>query len=289
MPGLPPIGLGTANLLKLSLPEFIEVAARNGFRRISVRPYAFAEALRQGHTEATLRQRLSDAGIEVTMIDALNSGLPGMPSPDSLDAATRARLPPDALFPPDEATCLRTATALGARIVNVVAYGGKVVPVEEMADAVGGIAHRAKAVGVRVALEFVPESGIPDIGHALSVMEACSDAGCGLTLDTFHLGRSGGTPQDVHRLAPGSIAGIQISDRKADQGAHVPFGGRLMPGEGDLPVVEMVAAALENSPDATVDIEVLNAELNVLPADETARRLAAATAAWKEAFEAGRG
>jgi hypothetical protein len=42
----------------------------------------------------------------------------------------------------------------------------------------------------------------------------------------------------------------------------------------------LITAALENSPEATVDIEVLNEELRALPMDEAAARLAAAGKAW---------
>jgi sugar phosphate isomerase/epimerase len=287
MAKLPAIGLGCANLLKTSLPEFIDVAARHGFRRITVRPFAFAEALRQGCAEAGLRRRLSDSGIEVTMIDALNNGLPGVPAPDALDASTRALMPPDVLQPPDEATCLRAASALGARMLNLVAYRGQVVPVEQMAEAVSGICRRAAPLGVQVALEFVPESGVPDLGRAQQVLDACDQPNRGLTLDVFHLARSGGTVEDVRRLPPGAVAAVQISDREPSEAAHVPFGGRLMPGEGRLPLLELVAAALENNPAATVDIEVLNAELAALPADDAAQRLAAAASAWGESFQRG--
>ena len=56
---LPEIGLGCANLLKATLPEFIDTAARHGFRTITVRPAAFAAALEAGFTEAELRRRLA--------------------------------------------------------------------------------------------------------------------------------------------------------------------------------------------------------------------------------------
>jgi hypothetical protein len=58
-----------------------------------------------------------------------------------------------------------------------------------------------------------------------------------------------------------------------------------MPGKGGLPLTDMVSACLDNSPGATVDIEVLNAELNALPVDETARQLRAAALEWGEGFE----
>ena len=283
---VPDIGLGCANLLQLTLPEFVDVAERAGFRRITARPYAFAHALGAGWTEAALQRRLADAEIAVTMIDALTHALPGMRPVSDLDLRVRERLPPDVLEPPDERTCFRAATALGASIVNVTHYMGRSLPVAVLADALGGVARRAAPLGLRLSVEFFPDSGLPDLHVAQAVIDACGEANTGLLLDVFHLDRSGGTVDDVRRLPPGAIAGIQLSDRRRPpQGTgHVPFGGRLVPGEGELPLHELVEAALENSPEATLDIEVLDEELRNLSPDDAAARLAAAARAWRAAF-----
>jgi sugar phosphate isomerase/epimerase len=284
---VPDIGLACANLLQLTLPEFIDVAERAGFRRITARPYAFAQALAAGWTETALRRRLADAGIAVTMIDALTHAFPGMRSVSELDAAVRDRLPPEVLDPPDEATCFRAAKVLGASIVNVTHYMGRPLPAGVLADALGGVARRAAAFELRISVEFIPDSGLPDLPFAQSVIESCGGGNVGLLLDVFHLDRSGGTVEEVHHLPRGAIAGIQLSDRTrpATGTAHVPLGGRLLPGEGELPLREVVAAALENSPDATVDIEVLNDELRHLPPDDAAARLASAARAWRAGLD----
>ena len=44
-------------------------------------------------------------------------------------------------------------------------------------------------------------------------MDACGEPNACVLLDVFHLDRSGGTVDDVRRLPPGAIAGIQLSDR----------------------------------------------------------------------------
>ena len=280
---VPEIGLACANLLQLTLPEFVDVAERAGFRRITARPYAFARALDTGWTEAAFQRRLADAGIAVTMIDALTHAFPGMRAVSDLDADVQARLPPDVLDPPDEPTCFRAATVLGASIVNVTHYMGRPLPVAVLADALRDVARRAAALDLRLSLEFFPDSGLPDANVAQSVIAACGEANVGLLLDVFHLDRSGGTIDDVRRLPPGAIAGIQLSDRTrpAPGVAHVPLGGRLLPGEGELPLRALIEAALENSPDATVDLEVLNDELRALPPDDAAAQLAAAASAWR--------
>jgi sugar phosphate isomerase/epimerase len=278
---VPEIGLGCANLLQATLAELIAAGERAGFRRITVRPYAFAQALRTGWTEDAIQRRLAEAGIEVTMIDAIAGALPG--ALERADDAVRQRLPPDALDPIPEDECLRTATVLGASIVNLTHYLGRSLPIGVAADAVGGVCRRAAPLGIRICLEFIPDSGLPDLPFAQAVVEACGEPNASVLLDVFHLDRSGGTVDDIRRLPPNAIAGIQLSDRRRPPPgtAYVPLSGRLLPGDGELPLRELVEAALQNSPDATIDIEVLNDELRALTADETALRLADAARAWR--------
>ena len=240
-----------------------------------MRPYASWKHCGRGTQRLDYDSAIGDTGIKVSMIDALTHGLPGVPAPEdsglrhaSTDATGRT-------LPAGRGKLSSGARALGAKILNVVAYRGQVVPVREMADAINGICRRAATLGIQVALEFLPESGIPDIHRARQILEACNQHNLGLMLDVFHLGRSGGTVNDVAPFRPGAIASIQISDRDPSNAEHVPYRGRLMPGEGQLPLRELVTAALENNPAATLDIEVLNAELSGLPADEAAGRLAA--------------
>jgi sugar phosphate isomerase/epimerase len=277
------IGLCCCTVLGATLPELIETAARHGFPTITARPATFAAALQAGFTERSLQRLLAANGIRVTMVDALTTGLPGVPAPGILDPALRAVLPFDAIDPPDEETCLRSAEALGAPAVNVSLFRGQRVSLPEMAAAIGAVCRRAAARGLKVALEFNPGSGIPDLDYALGVIQACGEPNCAITLDVWHLARSGGTVDHIRRLPPGVIAGMQISDRiEPPPGtAYVPMSNRLFPGEGRLPLGDMIRAALANSPATSIEIEVLNQELRSLPTDEIARRTAAAVAAWR--------
>jgi len=277
------IGLCCGMLLEASLPELIETAARHGFATITARPYTFAAALKAGFTERQLRRLIAQAGVRVTMVDALTQGLPGAAPPATFEPALRRILPPDSIDPPDEETCLRSAEALQATYVNVSLFRGRRVPLEEMAEAISGLCRRAARRGLKVALEFYPGSGLPDLDYALRVVQSCGEPNCAITLDTWHLARSGGTVEDVRRLPPGVIAGVQLSDRIAPppDAPYVPMSGRSMPGEGALPLVEIVAAALANTPGISAEIEVLNEELRALPTELVAARAAAAIARWR--------
>jgi sugar phosphate isomerase/epimerase len=85
-------------------------------------------------------------------------------------------------------------------------------------------------------------------------------------------------------LPPGTIGAFQLADRiePAPGAPYVPMSGRTLPGEGELPLGEMVAAALENSPGVTVEIEVFSEELAAMTVDAAAARTAAAVRAWRE-------
>jgi sugar phosphate isomerase/epimerase len=284
----PDIGLCCGTVMKAGLLELIEVAARHGFPTITVRPATFAAALEQGVDEKALRRRVRDAGLRVTMIDALTRDLPGAAIPDISDPKLRALLPDEVFFPPDQETCLRAAEVLEAPFLNVTHFGGTPGPIGAMAEAVGAICRNASQHGVTIALEFVPGTGIPDIGSADAIARSCGEAHCRITLDPWHLYRSGGTLQDVADLPPNSIGGMQLCDRTPEPPGtpYVPMTGRRMPGEGELPLYDLVMAALTNSPGISIEVEVLNDELRALSPDEAASRVAASVQKWRAGFAA---
>jgi sugar phosphate isomerase/epimerase len=276
------IGLGCANVFTADLPQLIGLAARHGFPAISGRPLMFAKALAEGISEADLQKRLADAGLRVGMIDGLIHSLPGELPLEQIQAKLGAYLPPDVTAGPDEAECLRAAEVLGAPIVNTTALLCGPLSVDEMAQGAAALCRRAGERGLTIALEFIPYSGLPNLAFAQAVVEASGARNCGLLLDTFHFDRTSGTAEEVRRLPPGAISAIQISDRipPAEEVKGPIERRRLMPGEGRIDLAGIVGAALENSPDAHVEIEVLNTELGALPPDEVAARLAAAAKAW---------
>jgi sugar phosphate isomerase/epimerase len=276
------IGFGCANVFSADLPQLIDLASRHGFDTISGRPLMFAKALGDGISESDLQRRLADAGVRVAMIDGLIHSLPGELPLEAIQAVLGAYLPPDVTAGPDEAECLRAAEVLGAPIVNTTALLCGPISVDEMAQGAAALCRRAGERGLRIALEFIPYSGLPNLAFAQQVVEACGEKNCGLLLDTFHFDRTGGAAEDVRRLPPGAIAAIQVSDRipPAEEVKGPIERRRLMPGDGRIDLKGIVGAALENSPDAHVEIEVLNAELGALPHDEVAARLAKAVKAW---------
>lgn len=272
------IGLCWGTLEKASLVELIEAAGRHGFPTLSLRPDMVLDAMAQGLGETALRRRLGDAGVRVQVIDAISAGLPG----------GRAAAPthPDGVVSSSTETCLRVAEVVEAPILNLCHYSyfeGGPVMLPEMIDAVGAISHEAARQGRRVVMEFVPHTGIPTIGDALAIMRGVNLENCGILLDPWHLARSGGTLDDVRALPPGAIGAFQLDDRTAPPpGApYVPMSGRDLPGEGELPLIDLCRAALANNPDLTAEVEVFSQELRDLSVDAAAARVKAAVTAWR--------
>jgi sugar phosphate isomerase/epimerase len=280
------IGLCCGTFMDLTLPELIELAGRHQVPTITARPWQYDRAREAGWTDQRLRRLLADAHVRVTQLDCLSKGLPGAPSPEDLTPEMRAILSPDGINPSDEELVFQSVEALEAPWVNISLFRHGPVPFEEMAEAVGGVCRRAGARGFGVALEFNPTTPIPDIGYAQRIAEACGEKNCAITLDYWHLDRSDGTAEDIRKLPPNALGGVQINDRirPAPGTPYVPQSGRNLPGEGELPLHDLVRAALENSPGVSAEIEVFNAEFNGVDPDVAATRMLGVTRAWAKAL-----
>lgn len=171
--------------------------------------------------------------------------------------------------------------------------------------------------GLSIDLEFLPWSPIPDLGTAISVIEACGLRNLGVMLDSWHFFRSGGQLSELSPDVVGRITGVQLNDaplvparrgvrerwdtsrallgwarngrrtlgardlirliRNAAQSADPNLIGetltrRLLPGDGEQPVAELVAALDAGGCRALAGVEVFNSALHRLPAREVARR-----------------
>ena len=234
-----------------TLPELISVAGQQGFDTLTATPHLIERA---GVEITALRARCDDAGVAIGYIDGLCSPLPGTPA-----GVTEER-------------CFALAEGLGAPAINVVHLDGPRVPFEEMADVLGRLTQRAGRRGLRILIEFLPDTGIPDFPVALDLVRAVGDDNLRVMLDTWHLARTGGGPEQLLGDAPALVGGLQVSDRcrVQDSQPYVKMSGRYLPGEGELPLVDILAPVMAAHPGLSVGVEVLNDELRAMPAAEAA-------------------
>jgi sugar phosphate isomerase/epimerase len=271
LPQAPPIALCWGTVIGAPLETLVQAAGRAGLGAVTLTARMYERSRAAGASDAALRRQLADHGVRVHAIDPLISALPGTPRPADVPAGNRD------YFEISEEDCYRAAEALGAESVNLAHFGGGQVSEPQFIECIGALAERARRRGVRVTLEFLPESAIPDLATAQRIVRGAGGANLGVMFDTWHFARSGGTLAQLAALPAGLIAGVQISDRRAGepQAAYRPMSGRLLPGEGELPLVEMLSLLLSRDPNLTIGVEVFSDNLNELPADEVGRRVAA--------------
>jgi 4-hydroxyphenylpyruvate dioxygenase len=254
------------------LVELAAAAAGAGFASISITPPMYFAARSTGLSDADLRQLLSDQGVSVSLLDPLLTALPGMPSPSVVGSTFRS------LFEVSELECYQVAEALEIPSINVAHYLGAPVGRDELVDAFGALCDRAAGRGVGVLLEFMPDGAIPDLPAALDIVRTAAPLTSAVMLDTWHFFRTGGHPDDLERCRPGEIGGVQVSDAGAAIAAGSSPGlyARELPGEGVIPLAEILAGVLARHADPFVGIEVFNRQLAGRPAAEVALKAAAA-------------
>jgi sugar phosphate isomerase/epimerase len=128
------------------------------------------------------------------------------------------------------------------------------------------LCQRAAGSNVVIALEFLPMFSIGSLDAALSVVGEAGCANGAVLVDSLHLARSGGTPDDLAGVAPNLLPYLQIADATAgpldpslaglrEEALH----GRLLPGHGDLPLAALLSAV----PDVPLSVEMRSRQLMV--------------------------
>lgn len=168
---------------------------------------------------------------------------------------------------------LDSAAALGARMVNVLAYDRD--PGRRI-ETFAGFCDSAREYGLSVVVEFFPSSQVRTLGEALALVAAIGRPGeVGVNVDLLHLMRSGGTIEEVAAAPPGSILYAQMCDGPAavDPACrdHEASSQRLLGGEGVFDCAGFAAALPAGCP-ISVELPQGDALAAGVPALERARR-----------------
>jgi sugar phosphate isomerase/epimerase len=259
-----------------SLRALIAAAQAGGCRGIAITPMMYLAAREAGLSDRDLRRELQLAGIDDILLDALVQPLPGLPAV--------ADLPPAAVpffgFTQDDFH--RIADALGAGTINIAHILGRAVEQDRMVDAIGRIGDAARRRGLSVVIEFMSHSaGLRTFADALDVVRSLDAPNVAVLLDTWHFYRSGGKPAELVPAVAAHVGYLQVCDAPAAARNTVarPGEDRLLPGEGAIPIQEIVGAVLAVREDVIVGVEVFSSALRDLPPSVAAARALAATKA----------
>ena len=167
------------------------------------------------------------------------------------DAAT-CRLEPDSRLE-DFRAMVEAAAYLGARRVDV---NGNDPDRARLTDQFAALCALCAEHGLGVGIEFMMSTQVKTLGDALALFARSVAGNAAVTVDALHLARSGGSPADVAALDPAQIAYVQLCDGLAEppEGGYAreAAAGRLLPGDGDLPVRALIDAV---GPDVMLGVE----------------------------------
>lgn len=111
------------------------------------------------------------------------------------------------------------------------------------------LCDHALGAGLTLVLEFLPITAVQTLTQAAEIVTAVNRPNGKLLIDTLHLARTGGTVDQVRALDPSLFPYVQIADaprQPPGQGYDAllqeAVDGRLLPGEGALPIGELLAA-----------------------------------------------
>ncbi len=263
-----PISLAHLTVLDTTPPELVTVAAAAGFRTIGIRltatpsvgipPY---DILRDGPILRETLLRLADTGVSVLDTEFL-------------------RFEPDQPVGVPEGF-LEVSARLGAK--NVLVMSAEPDEARTI-DRFGDLCDRAARYGLQVGLEFAVYTGVRTLAHAAQVVAKARRPNASVLVDALHFSRSGGIPAHIGQVDAALFRYAQICDASADVPAPTDTPalireartGRLLPGEGALPLAELVAALPAGVPLA---IEAPCRATAELPAVERAKRAYAALSA----------
>jgi sugar phosphate isomerase/epimerase len=250
------LGLAHLTALELSPPALVAEAARAGFASVGLRvvpatPGGPAFPTRVG-TEAhrALKQILTAEGVRLSDIEFIQL------TPD-IDVQAFA-----AVF--------ESAADLGAISVTV---SGDDHDHARLTAHFAQLCDLALAFGLRVDLEFMRWRAIGALPQALAIVREAGKSNGAILVDALHLTRSGGKAADLISIPHEWLRAAQICDAGADEPATEAAiiaearGGRLPPGEGALPLGDLLEAL---PADTSLSIEM------PMPALETRARIAAA-------------
>jgi sugar phosphate isomerase/epimerase len=264
----------TAPVSQRDLIGMLEPIRQAGFAGLSITPGMVFALQARGATLADIRARIADAGLQVAEVDCIGCWLPGQGPAPHVDpdlSGLLTQLTPERMLP--------MAAALGARSVSVVEIFGVPVETGPAAEAFAAICDQARDYGLLVHIEFIPAGGVGDLETAAEIVRRADRPNGGLTIDALHLARGGAQVCDLMAIAPEHIMAVQLCDGPRTPPANLAaemMGGRLLPGEGELGVVELVRALDRIGSTAPIGVEVFSSAVTDQPTTALAQAWAKA-------------
>lgn len=267
--------LNPAPIAHVPLLDRLGPAVAAGFSAIALQPSDVWTAEAQGHSAADLVFRIADAGLEVAEIDCSACWMPRQASGDDSELGLLLRgLTPERV--------IATAARIGARSIAAIDLSSTPAPLDEAAEAFASLCDMAADHGLLAHIEFLPIGGIRSLSDAWAIVREAGRPNGGLTIDAWHLFRSGSTLDELASIPGTRIHTVQLCDAPAEPMADLwteLMTARLLPGEGTFDLTGLIRTLDRIGSTAPFGVEVFNTRQNGQPFAQIAQDWSAAARA----------
>jgi 2-keto-myo-inositol isomerase len=248
------LGFNGATTNTADLATDIRIAGEAGYEVVELRDNKIEDFLAGGGSLADVRRMLEAAGVEPWTINAISFVGVGGAEGDAMAVARCRQLS-------------EYAQAIGCPWVLVVPGPSEGRSAEQIlhdtAATYGAMVDAAAEYGVGVAFEFMgfPWAAVRDVAGALNVVQQANRPKTGIIIDTAHFYAGDSTLESIRSMDPGKLVVLHIND--LEPGIAKPDildGHRLYPGDGVLPLDDILGAAQAIGWDGVLSVELFREE-----------------------------
>jgi sugar phosphate isomerase/epimerase len=165
------------------------------------------------------------------------------------------------------------AAALPAHHVKVGNIPGTPCEIPRLTEAYAELcADAAEHHDAKIVYEFMPpDVNVQTLEAALAIVEGADAPNGGLAIDTWHMAKLGIEPDALRSVPARHLGWVELSDGRWENMSDPvdeTINHRELPGEGEFPILEYVAAVRDAGYAGPWGIEVLSEKLRNLPIEE---------------------
>jgi sugar phosphate isomerase/epimerase len=159
--------------------------------------------------------------------------------------------------------------------VGVLEGPDELGPLDRVVERFARVCDAAAEHGTRVAFEFLPWTGVADLGTAVDVVQAAGRPNGGVVLDAWHYFRGRPDEARLRSLAAGDVVAVQLDDADAEVVGPLfedTMFRRRLPGEGTFDLVGLIQTLDGIGVDVPYSVEIMSTVEQARPVEEAARR-----------------
>jgi 2-keto-myo-inositol isomerase len=264
------LGFNGATTMKASLEEDVRAAAGAGFTALEIWA-AKMNLYLETHSLEELKELFTSHGLKPVSINSIEH------------IAFRGEG-----YPLIQAQCIRyskIAQAIGCDKIVVVPSptpaGATWADIKrESVKVLRDLAAIAQQDGVKLAFEFLGQAdcSVPTLAQCWEIVKEVNLPNIGLVLDTFHFYAGSSTLDSILKVDPGKLLIFHINDSEDLPKPQLTDAQRLLPGEGVIPLLDILANLRTIGFDGLCSIELFRPAYWERPAGELAKDARAKTA-----------